>query len=123
VAPKSKAEIARSHLEKAREEAGQNDLADAVQWSFACLEAAIDAISEMHGIAVDKNHWRRSQAATELYGKGVLPKDLAPLHRLLNEERKAVFYEGEDPDLGDLPIEDVLEDLQTAVEIAERDAG
>ena len=56
-------------------------------------------------------------------GKGVLPKDLAPLHQLLNEERKAVFYEGEDPDLGELSIEEVLEDLLVAVEIAERDAG
>jgi hypothetical protein len=60
VAPKPKAEIARSHLEKARAEVDQDDLADAVQWSFAGLEAAIDAVSEAHGIATDKNHWRRS---------------------------------------------------------------
>jgi hypothetical protein len=123
VAPKSKAEIARSHLEKAREEASQKDLADAVQWSFASLEAVIDAIGEAHGITTEKNHWRRSEAATELYDKGVLPKDLAPLHRLLNDERKAVFYEGEDPDLGDRSIEEVLDDLLVAVEIAEGDAG
>jgi hypothetical protein len=70
MAPKPEAEIARSHLEKARVEANQKDLA-----------------------------------------------------RLLNEERKAVFYEGEDPDLGDLSIDEVLEDLLTMVEIAERDAG
>jgi phage tail protein X len=51
MAPKPKAEIARSHLEKARVEADQKDLADAVQWSFASLEAVIDAVSEAHGIA------------------------------------------------------------------------
>jgi hypothetical protein len=123
VSRKPKVEIARSHLEKAREEADQKDLADAVQWSFASLEAAIDAVAEAHGIATSNSHWRRSQAATELTGKGVLPKDLAPLHQLLNEERKAVFYEGEDPDLGELSIEEVLEDLLIVVEIAERDAG
>jgi hypothetical protein len=59
MAPKPKAEIARSHLEKARVEADQKDLADA----------------------------------------------------------------GEDPDLEELSIEEVLEDLLVAVEIAERDAG
>jgi hypothetical protein len=34
-----------------------------------------------------------------------------------------VFYEGEDPDLGNLDIEEVLDDLLVAVEVAERDAG
>lgn len=29
------------------------DLRDAVQWSFASLEAAIDALAEKHGIAID----------------------------------------------------------------------
>lgn len=47
----------------------------------------------------------------------------ADLHRLLNEERKAMFYEGEDPELGDLSIEDVLADIETAVGIAEAEAA
>lgn len=33
-----------------------------------------------------------------------------------------MFYEGEDPDLGDLSIEDVLNEVETAVEIAEDEA-
>jgi hypothetical protein len=52
----------------------------------------------------------------------VVPKDLSDLHRLLNEERKGVFYEGEDPDLGNLSIEDVLVEVETAVKIAETEA-
>lgn len=122
MAPKPKVEVAREHLSKAQEEAGAGDLRDAVQWSFASLEAAIDALAEKHGIAIDEKHWRRSEAATELHAKGVLPKDLSGLHRLLNEERKAMFYEGEDPDLGDLSIGDVLGDVETAVETAEAEA-
>ena len=51
--------------------------------------------------------------------KGVLPKDLSDLHQLLNEERKAMFYEGEDPELGEHSIEEVLSEIETAVEIAE----
>lgn len=123
MAPKPKVEVAREHLSKAQEEAGDGDLRDAVQWSFASLEAAIDALAERHGIAIDEKHWRRSDAATELSEKGVLPKDLSGLHRLLNEERKAMFYEGEDPELGELSIEDVLIDVETAVEIAEAESA
>jgi hypothetical protein len=43
--PKPKVEVAREHLAKAQEEADGGDLRDAVQWAFASLEAAIDALS------------------------------------------------------------------------------
>ena len=49
----------------------------------------------------------------------MLPQDLSDLQRLLNEERKGMFYEGEDPELGDLSMEDVLSEIETAVEVAE----
>jgi hypothetical protein len=75
-------------------------LRDAVQWSFASLEAAID----------------------ELRAEGVLPRDLSALHQLLNEERKAMFYEGEDPDLGELTIEEVIREVETAVRMAEAES-
>jgi hypothetical protein len=85
----------------------------------ASLEAAIDAVAEANGMAIDENHWRRSRITTEPYKGGVLPMDLVPLHKLLNEERKAVFYDGADPDLGDISIAEVLGDVATVVEIAE----
>ena len=122
MASKPKVEVAREHLSKAQDEAVAGDLRDAVQWSFACLEAAIDALADKHGIAIDEKHWRRNAAAAALKDKGVLPKDLSDLHRLLNEERKAMFYEGEDPELGELSIEDVLGEIETAVEVAEAEA-
>ncbi|MBS1880746.1 MAG: HEPN domain-containing protein [Actinobacteria bacterium] len=119
---KPKVEVAREHLTKAQEEAAAGDLRDAVQWSFASLEAAIDALAEKHGITIGEQHWRRRDAATELRGKGVLPKDLSDLHQLLNEERKAMFYEGEDPDLGELSIQDVISEVETAVRMAEAES-
>lgn len=122
MAPKPKVEVAREHLSKAQEEAAAGDLKDAVQWSFASLEAAIDALAAKHGIAIEEQHWRRRDAAHELMLRGVLPRDLSGLHQLLNEERKAMFYEGEDPELGDLSIEDVLVEVETAVRIAEAGA-
>lgn len=92
-----------------------------MQWSFASLEAAIDALAAKHGISIGEQHWRRRDAAHELMLKGVLPKDLSGLHQLLNEERKAMFYDGEDPELGELSIEDVLSEIETAVKMAEAD--
>jgi hypothetical protein len=122
MASKPKVEVAREHLSKAQEEAAAGDLRDAVQWSFASLEAAIDALAQRHGIAVEEQHWRRRDAARELRAEGVLPKDLSELHQLLNEERKAMFYEGEDPDLGELSIQDVLVEVETAVRMAEAES-
>lgn len=119
---KPKVEVAREHLTKAQEEAAAGDLRDAVQWIFASLEAAIDALAEKHGITIGEQHWRRRDAAAELRGKGVLPRDLSELHQLLNEERKAMFYEGEDPDLGELSIEDVISEVETAVRMAEAES-
>jgi hypothetical protein len=79
-------------------------------------------LAEKHGIAINEKHWRRSEAATELHQKGVLPVDLAELHSLLNEERKGMFYDGEDPELGELSIEDVLAAIETAIDVAEAEA-
>lgn len=119
---KPKVEVAREHLSKAQEEAAAGDLRDAVQWSFASLEAAIDALAEKQGITIGELHWRRRDAARQLHAKGVLSRDLSELHQLLNEERKAMFYEGENPDLGELTIEDVIREVETAVRMAEAES-
>lgn len=123
MASKPKVEVAREHLSKAQEEASAGDLRDAVQWSFASLEAAIDALAAKHGIAIEEQHWRRRDAARALKAMGILPNDLSSLHQRLNDERKAMFYEGEEPELGELSIDDVLSDVETAIEIAEAEAA
>jgi hypothetical protein len=71
VSPRSKAEIARSHFEKAQQEAFIEETRDAVQWSFAALEAAIDALSEVHSLSIEAQHWKRTKAARQLYSKEV----------------------------------------------------
>ena len=53
MASKPKVEVAREHLSKAQDEAVGGDLRDAVQWSFASLEATIDALAEKHGISIE----------------------------------------------------------------------
>jgi hypothetical protein len=120
---KSKVQIAAEHLRKAQTEAEAGDLSDAVQWCFASLEAAIDALAEPRGLPIDQKHWQRRAAASRLHAEGVLPKDLAPLHDKLNEIRKGVFYEGEDPDLEGEAIDDILSDVEVAVSVARGEAS
>lgn len=119
VSTKPKVQVAREHLTKAQEEAAGGDPRDALQWGFASLEAAIDALAAARGIAIDEKHWKRTEAARNLHATGVLPEDLSGLHRSLNEARKAVFYEGDEPDLGEVSIGDVLSQVEDAVVVAE----
>lgn len=120
MSPKAKVDIARDHLPKARADAADGDLRDALQWSFASLEAAIDALASAHGIAIEQQHWRRRDAAKTLHEQGVLPKDLAGLHGQLNEERQAVFYDGAEPTSEDVDIDSILSDVEQAVVAAEK---
>jgi hypothetical protein len=99
MSPKAKVQVAREHLTKTQDEAFGGDLRDAVQWAFASLEAAIDALAEARGIEIDEKHWKRAEAAKSLHAQGVLPKDLSQLHKRLNEARK-----GESSTSGRSPI-------------------
>jgi hypothetical protein len=116
---KPKAQIAREHLERAQAQILVGDIAAATEWLFASLEAAIDAISEREGIAIDKQHWKRAQAAESLHVQGVLEYDYSELHAILNAARKAVIYEGEEPDLAGTTIDDAAADVESLVMIVE----
>lgn len=91
-------------------------------WLFVSLEAAIVAVADAHGLDTQKAHWKKAEVATELHASGVLPTDFADTLKLLNEARKAVFYEGEDPDLGGQSLEQIASTVESAVEQAERAA-
>lgn len=119
---KPKVEVAREHLDKALDEASGGDLRDAVQWGFASLEAAIDALAADEGIPIEEKHWKRSEAAEELYKREVLPADLSGLHKELNVLRKAIFYDGDELESEGFSVEDALVEIETAVEIAEEKA-
>jgi len=53
-----------------------------------------------------------------LYEKNVLAEDFSSLLRLLNQQRKDVWYEGEPPDFGDQDVEEVAEPVERLVEAA-----
>lgn len=65
-------------------------------------------------------HWKKAQVATELFGKEHLPADYADTLDLLNDARRTAVYEGDEPNLGDASLADLLVDVEAAVDIAER---
>jgi hypothetical protein len=58
------------------------------------------------------------QIAGALHEQGAFDQDLSSLHRLLNEERKGIAYDGEDPDLGGLSVEEILDVIELAIDTA-----
>lgn len=120
MAPRSKAVLAREHLDRALPAVAVHDHTEAVPWLFVSLEAAIVAVADAKGLDTERAHWKKAEVAAELHAAGDLPINYADTLKLLNEARKAVFYEGEDPDLEDQSLEDIAATVESAVEQAER---
>lgn len=72
-------------------------------------------MADENGIATDKKHYLKADAAKELADRKVLDEDYSGLLRTLNEARKLVWYEGDDPQLKG-SLEDVLIDVENLVE-------
>lgn len=118
VAGKLKHELAAEHLALARDDIERGDDRGAVNALFYAAEAAIVSLSERHGIDTKRSHGRKAEAAKELHGRGMLEDDFSVLLRELNQERKDVWYEGEDADFGDRSLEDVADDVEVLVQAA-----
>lgn len=122
MSPQSKAVLAREHLTRASRAFETGDPVVGVTFLHLAAEAAIVGLSELQGIATERQHWRKAQAATELHTRGILPTDLSPILELLNQARKDVSYEGDDPDFGDWTSEDLLSTVEAVVSKAEEGA-
>lgn len=122
MSPQSKSELAREHFTRAHGAFEAGDLVVGVTFLYLAAEAAIVALSELNGIATERQHWRKARAAGELQTRGVLATDLSPVLELLNQARKDVAYEGEDPDFGSWSSEDLLSAVGSVVSKAEEEA-
>jgi hypothetical protein len=118
VSPKAKRELAREHLETAREDVAGEREKEALNALFYAAEAAVVAIADEHGVDTKRSHRLKADAASELHARGVLDHDYGPLIRQLNQARKDVWYEGDEPEL-DQSFEDTLADVETLVDEAE----
>jgi len=99
VSPKDKRQLAREHLDDAEAAVSEDRLKDAVNALFYAAEAATVAVAERSGIDTRRQHQLKADAASEMHQKGVLKRDYGPLLRTLNQARKDIWYEGDDPKL------------------------
>lgn len=121
MSPKAKHELAREHLETARQDIAGGDEKEAINALFYAAEAAVVAIADAHGVDTKRSHRLKADAASELHARNVLAHDFGPLIRQLNQARKDVWYEGEEPEL-DQSVEEILNDVETLVAEAEAQA-
>ena len=119
MSPKAKRELAREHLETAREDLEGGREKDVINALFYASEAAAVALADAYGVDTKQRHWLKADAVSELHKRGVLVEDYGPILKELNQARKDVWYEGEDPDL-DEPLADVLDQIERLVEEAEK---
>jgi predicted nucleotidyltransferase len=119
MSPQSKSRLAREHLTRASGAFAAGDPVVGVTFLHLAVEAAIVALAELGGVATERQHWRKGQAAVELHRRGVLATDLSPMLELLNQARKDAGYEGEDPDFGEWTSEELVTIVEDAVHTAE----
>jgi hypothetical protein len=75
----------------------------------------------MRGRDGRQHHGLKADAAKQLHESGVLAQDHAPLLRTLNQARKDIWYEGDEPELGD-DLESIAARIGELVEAAEAHA-
>jgi hypothetical protein len=119
MSPKAKYVLARDHLDLAQEEIGDGHLGIAATLLLHAAEAAIDALADKNGIKTDPTHWRREAIAAELNERGIGSSSDGALIRLLNEERKAYAYDGDEPEFSGDAVEDIAERVEALVVAAE----
>jgi uncharacterized protein (UPF0332 family) len=120
MSPKDKRQLAREHLDDAEAAASENRLKDAVNALFYAAEAAVVALAERSGIDTRRQHQLKADAASELHERGELARDYGPLLRTLNQARKDIWYEGEDPELGD-DLDELVADVAELVAAAQEE--
>ncbi len=119
MSPKAKHVLARDHLDLAREEIDEDHLGVAATLLLHAAEAAIDSLAEKNGIETSPTHWRRGEIVAELNELGIGASDDADLIRVLNEERKAYAYDGDEPEFSGDTVEHMAARVEALVVAAE----
>jgi len=112
-----KLELAKRHLERVQLAWDPPDWADLSLYGFYALEAAVEAASLHFGMAVNKNHYARVEAAQTLHLDCGL-SDVSALLRDLNEARKSEAYG--DVQAPELDAEDVASEVESYIETVSR---
>ncbi len=107
-------------MASARDDIASDDVRGAINALFYAAEAAVVALADANQIETKKSHPLKADAATELHTRGVVDEDFGPLLRMLNQARKDVWYEGDEPDLDGEDIDVVADHVEQLVDAASR---
>lgn len=118
MSPKEKRQLAREHFEAAQAAMEEERIHEAINALFYAAEAAVVALADEQQIDTKKHHALKADAASELHEKGVLAQDYGPVLRVLNQARKDIWYEGEEPELGG-DLKDLIAEVDVLVSMAE----
>ncbi len=88
---------------------------EAVMWAFYAYENAVIAVAELRDIRWEKNHAKKAELARTLHTEGVLRTDVSERLRQLNELRKDVAYDEPGPELSQLNLEQLVNELETFI--------
>ena len=123
VPARPKHELARAHFESAQRALDEDDLVVAITFLHLAAEAAVVELADRESIDTKRRHDLKAKAATSLFEAGVLPDDLGPQLRALNELRKGVTYEGEAVELSRGELDALAERVGAAVKAADEEAS
>ncbi len=113
----SKLALARDQLQRVQVASREpEDPEDAVVWAFYAYENAVVAAAEKAGIAWERNHPSKRQAARDLHAAAHVSMDISDELDRLNELRKDITYGEPGSDLKDEDLEDLAIGLETFID-------
>ena len=115
---RDKIAIARVQLERVQRSVYDEPLdpQNAVTWAFYAYENCVVALAELHGRRWTPNHYQKAQLARSLHADGLISRDIGDELEKLNVLRKGVAYDFPDPELEELDIEDLADELEVFID-------
>ena len=108
--------IAKRQLEKVQSAAWGEGYEEAVMWAFYAYENCVTAVAALHDMRWPHVHSQKAQLARQLHLDGFVSIDISDELRRLNDLRIAVAYEQPDPELLDVNLEILAQELEEFID-------
>ena len=110
-------------LERVQSAALDRDPEAAVMWAFYAYENCVTALAELHDRRWTTNHVQKAQLARGLFGDGLVSRDVGDELSMLNTLRKDVAYDEPGPELHEVDLEGLADDLEQLMNEIESHIG
>lgn len=108
--------IAKRQLEKVQSAAWGEEYEEAVMWAFYAYENCVTAVAALHDMKWPHIHSQKAQLAQQLHLEGFVSIDISDELRRLNDLRKAVAYEQPDPELLEVDLDILAQELEEFID-------